>query len=374
LEASEFPTGDDGVVVARKEVNDVAVWFIRGVFILLAAFVAFQIAATFPEHIPVQPYLATVLGAVFAGALVALEVWLRKKPVLDRLAGPAVGLTLGLVSGYFLTNYVVKAWWPAAELTDDITQIALREAVTTYLTIALSLVFGYFGLILGMSRRPSPDELVERAFLRARERYQAPKILDTSTIIDGRIADVCASGFIEGTLVIPRFVLRELQNIADSADPLRRARGRRGLDMLNKIKEGKDIVDVEIYELELEENEKVDTKLVQLAKRLEAKIITNDFNLNKVAQIEKVPVLNVNDLANAVKPAVLPDEQMIVKVMKEGKEPGQGIGYLDDGTMVVVDGGKSYMGKDIRVVVTSVLQTAAGKMIFAKLDRVMSRR
>jgi uncharacterized protein YacL len=305
---------------------------------------------------------------------VALEVWLRRKPVLDRLAGPAVGLTLGLVSGYFLTNYVVKAWWPLPDAPDDITQIALREAVTTYLTIALSLVFGYFGLILGMARRPSPDELVERAFLKARDRYQAPKILDTSTIIDGRIADICASGFIEGTLVIPRFVLRELQNIADSADPLRRARGRRGLDMLNKIKEGKDGLDVQIYEVELEENEKVDTKLVQLAKRLEAKIVTNDFNLNKVAQIEKVPVLNVNDLANAVKPAVLPDEQMIVKVMKEGKEPGQGIGYLDDGTMVVVDGGKSYMGKDIRVVVTSVLQTAAGKMIFAKLERVVSRR
>ena len=350
------------------------VWIIRGVFILLAAFVAFQVATTFPEHIPVQPYLVAVIGAAFGGGLVALEVWLRRKPVLDRLAGPAVGLTLGLVSGYFLTNYVVKAWWPLPDAPDDITQIALREAVTTYLTIALSLVFGYFGLILGMARRPSPDELVERAFLKARDRYQAPKILDTSTIIDGRIADICASGFIEGTLVIPRFVLRELQNIADSADPLRRARGRRGLDMLNKIKEGKDGLDVQIYEVELEENEKVDTKLVQLAKRLEAKIVTNDFNLNKVAQIEKVPVLNVNDLANAVKPAVLPDEQMIVKVMKEGKEPGQGIGYLDDGTMVVVDGGKSYMGKDIRVVVTSVLQTAAGKMIFAKLERVVSRR
>ncbi len=350
-----------------------ALWFVRGVFILLAAFVAFQIATTFPQHVRVQPYLAGVIGAGFAGTLVALELWLRKKPVLDRLAGPAIGLTLGLVSGYFLTNFVVKAWWPS-DRPEDIAQIALREATSTYLTIALSLVFGYFGLILGMARRPSPDELVERAFLRARERYQSPKILDTSTIIDGRIADICSSGFIEGTLVIPRFVLRELQNIADSADPLRRARGRRGLDMLNKIKEGRDKLDVQIYEVELEENEKVDTKLVQLAKRLEAKIVTNDFNLNKVAQIEKVPVLNVNDLANAVKPAVLPDEQMIVKVMKEGKEPGQGIAYLDDGTMVVVDGGKSYMGKDIRVVVTSVLQTAAGKMIFAKLERVVPRR
>ena len=350
------------------------VWFIRGVFILLSAFVAFQIATTFPQHIPVQPYLAGGIGAAFGAGLVALEVWLRKKPVLDRLAGPAVGLTLGLVSGYFLTNYVVKVWWPPSDQPDDITQIALREAVSTYLTIALSLVFGYFGLILGMARRPSPDELVERAFLRARGKYHSPKILDTSTIIDGRIADICASGFIEGTLIIPRFVLRELQNIADSADPLRRARGRRGLDMLNKIKEGTDKVDVEIYEVELEENEKVDTKLVQMAKRIDAKIITNDFNLNKVAQIEKVAVLNVNDLANAVKPAVLPDEQMIVKVMKEGKEPGQGIGYLEDGTMVVVDGGKSYMGKEIRVVVTSVLQTAAGKMIFAKVDRVVSHR
>ena len=355
------------------------VWVIRGVFILVCGFVAFQIAVSFPEQIPqripLQPYVITVVGAALGAALVAMERSLRKKPVVDKLVPPAVGLILGLVTGYFLTRYVVEFWWSPEKLEGDTVQTALAEAISAYLTIGLMVIFGFFGLSLGMTGgAPSPDELVERAFLKGRGKYHSPKILDTSTIIDGRIADVCDSGFIEGTLIIPRFVLRELQNIADSADPLRRARGRRGLDMLNRIQESTDKVDVEIYEAELQDNEKVDTKLVEMAKRLDAKIITNDFNLNKVAQIDKVSVLNVNDLANAVKPAVLPDEQMIVKVMKEGKEPGQGIGYLDDGTMVVVDGGKSYMSREIRVVVTSVLQTAAGKMIFAKVDRVVSHR
>ena len=354
------------------------VWLVRGVFILVCGFVAFQIAVSFPEHIPEriphQPYLVTIVGAVVATGLVAVERSLKKKPVVDKLVPPAVGLILGLVTGYFLTRYVVEFWWSPSNEGVEAAQTALIEAISAYLTIGLMLIFGFFGLSLGMTGKPTTDDLVERALLKGRGKYHSPKILDTSTIIDGRIADVCDSGFIEGTLIIPRFVLRELQNIADSADPLRRARGRRGLDMLNKIQEGTDKVDVQIYETELGDNEKVDTKLVEMAKRLDAKIITNDFNLNKVAQIDKVSVLNVNDLANAVKPAVLPDEQMIVKVMKEGKEPGQGIGYLDDGTMVVVDGGKSYMSREVRVVVTSVLQTAAGKMIFAKIDRVVSHR
>jgi len=360
------------------------VWLLRGVFILVCGFVAFQVAVSFPvtvsepEKAPkwlvLVPYLISVAGATFGAVLVAVERLVRRKPVVDKLVPPAVGLILGLVTGYFLTRYVVEFWWAPSGDAGDIAETALTEAISAYLTIGLMLVFGFFGLSLGMAGAPKTDELVERAFIKGRGKSSSPKILDTSTIIDGRIADICDSGFMEGTLIIPRFVLRELQNIADSADPLRRARGRRGLDMLNKIRESTDKIDVEIYEVELQDNEKVDTKLVEMAKRLDAKIITNDFNLNKVAQIDKVSVLNVNDLANAVKPAVLPDEQMIVKVMKEGKEPGQGIGYLDDGTMVVVDGGKSYMSREIRVVVTSVLQTAAGKMIFAKVDRVVSNR
>jgi uncharacterized protein YacL len=191
------------------------------------------------------------------------------------------------------------------------------------------------------------------------------KILDTSAIIDGRIADLCQTGFLEGILIIPSFVLNELQKIADSADSLRRNRGRRGLDLLNKIQRENHIT-IRIFDRDYEELTDVDTKLLKLAREIEAKVITNDFNLNKVAELYGVQVLNINDLANAIKPAVLPGEEMLVRILRDGKEFGQGIGYLEDGTMIVVEGGKNYIGIDLEVLVTSVLQTSAGRMIFAK--------
>jgi len=192
------------------------------------------------------------------------------------------------------------------------------------------------------------------------------KLLDTSVIIDGRIADVCETGFLDGLLIIPRFVLHELQHIADSDDPLKRNRGRRGLDILNKIQQSKSIK-VKIHEKDFPEIKEVDAKLVKLASFLNARIITNDFNLNKVAQLQGVKVLNLNELSNVVKPVVLPGEEMSVFVAKEGKDANQGIAYLDDGTMVVIEEGRSSMGKTINVVVTSVLQTTAGRMIFTKI-------
>lgn len=199
----------------------------------------------------------------------------------------------------------------------------------------------------------------------ATEEVREPsKLLDTSVIIDGRIADLCRTGFIEGTLVIPEFVLEELQHIADSSDLLKRNRGRRGLDILNKIQKELD-VKVLIYEGVMEEGE-VDSKLVKLAKVLQGKVVTNDYNLNKVCELQGVPVLNINDLANAVKPVVLPGEEMLVQVVKDGKEIGQGVAYLNDGTMIVVENGREYMGTPLEVLVTSVLQTSAGRMIFAK--------
>ncbi len=191
------------------------------------------------------------------------------------------------------------------------------------------------------------------------------KILDTSVIIDGRIADICKTGFVEGTLVIPEFVLEELQHIADSSDLLKRNRGRRGLDILNKIQKELD-VRVLIYEGDFEEISEVDSKLVKLAKVLQGKVVTNDYNLNKVCELQGVAVLNINDLANAVKPVVLPGEEIVVSVIKDGKEHGQGVAYLDDGTMIVVESGRDYIGNTIEVLVTSVLQTSAGRMIFAK--------
>jgi uncharacterized protein YacL len=192
-----------------------------------------------------------------------------------------------------------------------------------------------------------------------------PKVLDTSVIIDGRIFDICQTGFVEGPLIIPTFVLEELRHIADSSDGLKRNRGRRGLDILNKIQKELNI-EVEIWEKDFPDVAEVDSKLLKLAQLLNGKVITNDFNLNKVAEFQGVPVLNINELANAVKPVVLPGEEMKIQVMKDGKESGQGIAYLDDGTMIVVEGGRRYIGEDIVVIVTSVLQTAAGRMIFAK--------
>ena len=191
------------------------------------------------------------------------------------------------------------------------------------------------------------------------------KILDTSVIIDGRILDISKTGFIEGTLIIPTFVLQELRHIADSSDNLKRNRGRRGLDILNKIQKDL-IVDVEICEQDFPEIAEVDSKLLKLAQVLNGKVITNDYNLNKVAEFQGVPVLNINELANAVKPVVLPGEEMRIQVIKDGKESNQGVAYLDDGTMIVVEGGKNHTGEFLEVLVTSVLQTAAGRMIFAK--------
>ncbi|WP_010279508.1 PIN/TRAM domain-containing protein [Paenibacillus senegalensis] len=195
--------------------------------------------------------------------------------------------------------------------------------------------------------------------------FEEHKILDTSVIIDGRIADICKTGFIEGTLVIPEFVLEELQHIADSSDLLKRNRGRRGLDILNKIQKELE-VKVLIYEGDFEDISEVDSKLVKLAKLLRGKVITNDFNLNKVCELQGVSVLNINDLANAVKPVVLPGEEIVIQIIKDGKEYGQGVAYLDDGTMIVVEGGREYIGMTMEVMVTSVLQTSAGRMIFAK--------
>jgi uncharacterized protein YacL len=191
------------------------------------------------------------------------------------------------------------------------------------------------------------------------------KVLDTSAIIDGRIVDICKTGFLEGVIVVAGFVLEELRHIADSPDLLKRNRGRRGLDVLNMIQKEMDIP-VQIYEGDFEDITDVDSKLVKLAKTINGKIITNDFNLNKVCELQGIAVLNINELANAVKPVVLPGEEMVAQIIKDGKEAGQGIAYLDDGTMIVVEGGRRFIGETIEVLVTSVLQTAAGRMIFAK--------
>lgn len=318
------------------------------------------------------PQAATVTGTpralwyAFGGAagcaiafVVLLGLRFVTQEIFERIFPVIIAITLSMVVGYLLAKYI-QLYFPIEEGSEsDVTR-------HVYTTATLVLVFGFIGISLGLTRASSWESLVSVVKKRQLE-FGSPKIVDTSVLIDGRIKDIIDAGFIEGTLVIPRFVLKELQHIADSADVLRRSKGRRGLDILKGLQEDGTNVGVEIIDDNPEDIYEVDEKIVSLARDYSAKILTTDYNLNKVAQIEGIDVLNVNDLANALKPAALPDESLEVKIIKEGKEADQGVGYLDDGTMIVVDGGREYVGKRVSVTVTSVLQTAAGRMIFTKI-------
>jgi uncharacterized protein YacL len=244
-------------------------------------------------------------------------------------------------------------------------QLFLGEDIRT-ISVGLMVVFGYGGLLIGLSRGKTLSLSSLFRVFRGQGIEENLKLLDTSVIIDGRIADICETGFLEGSFIVPQFILQELQHIADSADPMKRARGRRGLDVLHRIQKMSRIT-VRIVEEDFPKIREVDAKLVALAKVIHAKVITNDFNLNKVAELQGVSVLNINELANSLKPVVLPGEAMKVFVLKEGKEYNQGVAYLDDGTMVVVENARRLIGKNTEVTVTSVLQTTAGRMIFSKL-------
>ncbi|AKG05619.1 hypothetical protein AAV35_013205 [Salimicrobium jeotgali] len=328
----------------------------------------------------IEPWLQQILGAV-AGAFILflLTFWLVSPIVKflkwteDALVRAPVGEllfgSLGLIFGLFVA-YLINTMLIDIEI----------KIISQLLPIFITLLLGYYGFQIGYKRKDEFLNLLtiarkentsesrkkeEAASTEKNEQVPRKKILDTSVIIDGRIADICESNFLEGTLVIPHFVLEELQHIADSSDGLKRNRGRRGLDILNRLQ--RDVpVNVEMYEGDFEEIQEVDSKLVKLAKVIDGIVVTNDFNLNKVCEFQGVQVLNINDLANAVKPVVLPGEEMKVHVIKDGKEQNQGVAYLDDGTMIVVEEGKSFIGDTIDVIVTSVLQTSAGRMIFAK--------
>jgi uncharacterized protein YacL len=278
-------------------------------------------------------------GGLIAGAVVFLEISIR------RASGRGImGGIIGLVIAFGLTRLTVQLLYPL-----------------------IYILAGYLGIMIGVwkGKEFNPAAWWKIFTIGGSQRAENPKILDTSVIIDGRIADVCETGFLEGPFIIPQFVLHELQHIADSPDPLKRNRGRRGLDILNRIqKQGEP--EVRISDQDFPKIKEVDAKLIELAKRMNGKIITNDFNLNKVAELLGVTVLNINQLTNALKPVVLPGEAIHIQILKEGKEPGQGVAYLDDGTMVVVEEGRKIIGKELDVVVTSVLQTTAGRMIFAR--------
>ena len=298
---------------------------------------------------------SAVLGAVIAALVVGFEMRVRSAS-LKTLIGAAFGSILGIV-GAFLIGVLIS-----------IQKVeAVPAEMQTFLTISLAFFMGYIGLVVGAAKGQYIDLSVLGGIFNDKSAVKPDyKVLDTSVIIDGRIADVAETGFLGGTLIIPQFILTELQQVADSADSSKRQRGRRGLDMLQRLRNNNNI-DIQIVETDFPAVKEVDLKLIELGKQLEAVIITNDFNLNKVSQLRGVSVLNVNELANALKPVVLPGEAMRVFILKEGKEYNQGVAYLDDGTMVVVDHARKLIGKTADVAVTSVLQTTAGKMIFGRL-------
>ena len=323
-------------------------WFALGRVVFVATVAC---AAALLRPLAAGGLLANLLfGLVLAGLVVALERPLRQTPP-SRLLGAIIGFIGGLAIARAIE---AGLFW--ADFADRRVE---------FFHGFLLIVLPYLGLVLGAKN----GEWLEPVRLAGLFRPVGPerryRILDTSVIIDGRIADVCETGFIDGTLVIPQFVLKELQLVADSGDSMKRNRGRRGLDILQKIQKMA-AVEVTISDVDFPEVREVDLKLIELARTLQGKIVTNDFNLNKVAQLRGVDVLNVNELANALKPVVLPGELMKVFILKEGKEYNQGVAYLDDGTMVVVDNARKMISKTIDIVVTSVLQTTAGKMIFGR--------
>jgi uncharacterized protein YacL len=296
---------------------------------------------------------AATAGALAAAAVIIFELRVRALS-LRRLIGAVAGSVLGIF-GAALFCLVLRS-------------APLTSANSAVLQIFVLLVMTYVGLLVGANKGEllNPSAL-GTVFTGDRPTRRSAKVLDTSVIIDGRIADIAETGFIDGMIVVPEFVVRELQVVADSTDSSKRQRGRRGLDMLQRMQSNANL-HIEIVSDDFPSIREVDLKLLELAKKWEAKVVTNDFNLNKVAHLHHVEVLNINDLANALKPVVLPGEKMSVVVLKEGKEYNQGVGYLDDGTMVVVDHARRMIGKSVEISVTSVLQTASGKMIFGKLD------
>lgn len=285
----------------------------------------------------------------------------------NEIATGTIGLIIGLIIANLISNIFEKI---------EIFSIG------TILTILTYILLGYLGISISTKKykdiiltipnlKKSPTIPLPKS--KGKNQAAKPKILDTSVIIDGRIADILKTGFVEGTVILPEFMLEELRHIADSSDSLKRNRGRRGLDILNKI-QNENIMNVQITDRDFDDVLEVDMKLLKLAEEINGKVVTNDYNLNKVAELRGVEVLNINELANALKPIVMPGEEMIVTVIKEGKENKQGIAYLDDGTMIVVEEGRKHIGETLQVVVTSVLQTAAGRMIFAKSKAVLKNR
>ena len=327
--------------------------FLRLLFVSLVAALGY-----FYPPLALSPLSAVALGAVAAAAVIAAELRLRRLS-LGRLLGAVAGSIVGMV-GAALLALVLRSALPAG-------------AGATALQLFLLLLLSYLGLLVGAGKGSQLHPAALAHLVAPADKPASPRILDTSVIIDGRIADVVETGFLDGPLLIPEFVLRELQAVADSADSSRRQRGRRGLDILQRL-QANPALQLQIISDDFPAIREVDLKLLELARRRNGRLVTNDFNLNKVAQLQRVEVLNLNDLANALRPVFLPGEKMQIHILKEGRELDQGVGYLDDGTMVVVDHARRAIGRSVEITVTSALQTASGRMIFGRFDDSALRR
>ena len=337
--------------------NRLGSWILRILLFLICGISGYYLTAGISPF-PQIGLLGFLGGLLLAAFTLLMEGHLKKTP-LRNLLGSFIGLILGVAVANIISNVLFP-------------DLLNHQQIILPFHGLLYGICGYIGLRIGLRKGEEFHLPGWKPFSKGLPKSENTKILDTSVIIDGRIADITETGFVEGPLLIPQFVLSELQHIADSSDPIKRTRGKRGLEVLHHIQKQVN-VDVRIVDTDYPAVKEVDSKLIELAKEVRGKIVTNDSNLNKVAELQGIEVLNINELANSLKPVVLPGEEMNVKILKEGKEMGQGVAYLDDGTMIVVDNGRRQMGKTIDVIVTSVLQTPAGRMIFARLKEEAAR-
>lgn len=338
---------------------------LRIAFFLVAIGIAtIMVGLSVDRGLSYLPWLAFLGVLALAGAVIALDVFLPRKQI-DIISAVYFGLAVGAFLTYILMLALTPLLPPIdATSPDQPTALAIRGATQ----LILGMVLCYTCISLLMQTKDDFRFIIPYVEFSKEVKGLKPYVLDTSVVIDGRIADLVETNVLDNQLIMPRFALGELQGIADSSDKLRRARGRRGLDILNRLRTNEN-VDLKIYDRDLPEfaGQPVDMKLVLLAKHLNGKIVTGDYNLNKVARLHNVQVINLNDIANSLKPVFLPGEMLAVRIVKPGEEIGQGVGYLDDGTMIVVEGGRDHVGKEVKISVTSVLQTSAGRMIFGKV-------
>ena len=340
------------LLIFRKEVSSMTIKLIRTFFLVLSAVCGYYIGSGFTGLVSQKALLAAGIGLTIGAVISFLEAKM-KSVSLRNLSAAAFGLAFGFFMAWMIT--LILRLLPMEALQYSIFQIVF------------TLIFCYLGMVIAIKGKDEFNVVIPYVRFSREDQRDQRFLLDTSVIIDGRISGICETAFLQGKVVVPRFVLHELQQIADSADDGRRRRGRRGLDILDRLKQIPGI-EIIIHEEGLSEIKEVDAKLVRMAKILDCPVLTNDFNLNKVAKLEGVEVLNINDLANAMRPVVFPGEQMEVQIRKEGKERDQGVAFLDDGTMIVVDNSRQMIGKRVRVTISSVLQTSAGRMIFAALN------